>query len=429
MQRILHWRWLLASALAPIGIALVRIAAQPMARTPIDRDLPLVALLIVGWSWAARESRWARAMEMAVPLLAIALLVLTDDDRLRLAAFGLIAATAFAMATVHARREAAERCTLVVSGLLLLRWLPLTSVEVLRESIVLAGTVLVFFVLAGFGDRDRPRADASFILIAALAVGLVAPIHPGRAMLFPFVLALLLFLVRSSPLALLFSIAAFVSAASGRSTKGPIFVAAGIAFLVLALVPRTRPRLQAPNASFPMRVLPAAIAFAFFAFWPWSGLIARALPLVSRYQVPGDRQFLGYALAASQVVTIDLPPRVRRVVVTASGANAARMRPGRLLGTIEGLTGASPVCRRSIVIGDVADFGFDRPSQFFSSRNSFPRFSEWDLRDYGMHTWIQGAGRVALDCGHDVSSLRITAAPGLAPDTRLQIESIEAPAR
>lgn len=365
-------------------------------------------------------------MEMAVPLLAIALLVLTDHDRLRLAAFGLIAATAFAMAAVHARREAAERGTLVAGGLLLLRWLPLTSVEVLRESIVLAGTVLVFFVLGGF--EDRPRADASFILIAALAVGLVTPIHPGRAMLFPFVLALILFLVRSSSLALLFSVAAFVTAAAGRSTKGPLFVAAGIAFLLLALIPKAGGAIWR-SYFVPVRVLLAAIAFAFFSLWPWSGLIARALPLVSRYQAPGDRQFLGYALAASQSVTIDLPPRVRRVVITASGANAARMRPGRLLGTIEGVSDASTVCRRSLVIGDVADFGFDRPSQFFASRNSFPRSSEWDLRDYGMHAWVHGAGRVALDCGHHLSSLRITAAAGLAPDTRLQIESIEAPAR
>ena len=420
----------MASAFAATGLALARIAAQPVARTPIDHDLPLVALLIIAWAWAARDSAWARAIEMAVPLLAIALLAFGDGDRLRLAAFGVITAGAFAIAAVHAQRDIGGRCALVLGGMILLRWLPLASVEILRESIVVAGTVLVFLVLGGFEGDDRPRASTPLILMASLAVGLVTPIHPGRAMLFPFVIALLLFLVRSSSLAAVLSAAAFVAAYAGRSSKGPLFVAAGIALLVASLVSRMRlPEQSRATPLAPMRLLLSAIAFALLALWPWSGVVARALPLVPRYEPPGEQQLLGYALAASESATFDLPPRVRHVVVTASGANAARMRPGTLLGTIEAVSDASSDCRRSIRIGDVADFGFDRSTQFFASRNSFPRWSEWDLRDYGIHAWVHGAGRVAIGCGHDISSLRITAAPGLPPDARLQIESIETPAR
>ena len=426
MVRVPHWRWLVFSGLSAISLVLVRVAAQPVARTPIDQDLPLIALLVGGWAWATRDTVWSRTIEMAVPLLAIALLTLVAHDRLRLAAFGIIAASALATAAVHARHHLGERCALVLGGVILLRWLPLASVEFLRESIVLAGTTLVYFVL---GSSDKENERAPLILAAALAVGLATPIHPGRAMVFPFVLALLLFLIRSRSLAALLSAAAFVAAYAGRSAKGPLFVTAGIALLVLVLLPRSRKREVSSRALAPLRLVLLATAFALLTLWPWSGVIARALPLVPRYEAAEEEQVvLGYALAASESATIDVPPRVRHLVVTASGANAARMRPGRVLGTIEVAGDAAP-CRRSIRIGDASDFGFDRSTQFFSSRNSYPRASAWDLRGYGMQAWIHGAGRVALGCGREIASLRVTAAADLPPDARLQIESIGIPRR
>lgn len=238
--------------------------------------------------------------------------------------------------------------------------------------------------------------------------------------------ALLLFVTRSRSLAAVLSVASFVAAYAGRSSKAPLFVAAGMALLVLALVRKRGERTEtsATSLAFPRLVI-GSFAVSLLALWPWSGVIARALPLVARYEPAGEQQLVGYALAASESATLTLPRRARHVVVTASGANAARLRPGRLLGAIEGVDDSSTVCRGTIRIGDVADFGFGRPSQFFASRNSFPRISGWDLRDFGMQAWVYGAGRVSLGCPRHIDAVRVTAAADLPPDARLQIESIE----
>lgn len=434
MERVSHWRWLVAPVLAAAALVLVRLAAQPVARTPIDHDLPLVALLIGCWAWAARDSRWSRAIEMAVPLLAIALLALGDHDRVRLAAFGIVAAGAFAIATVQARPDAGERCALLLTGLVLLRWMPLASLEIWRELLVAGGTLLVFAAVGGFDDLRRETLPLT--LTAALAAGLVTPIHPARAMLFPYLLALLLFVTRSRSLAGALSVAAFVAAYAGRSTKGPLFVAVGIALLIVALIMQRRERrerserAEAPSTRFAVpRLVIGAAAVALLALWPWSGVLARALPLVARYEPHGEQQPVGYALAASESATLSLPQGVRHLIVTASGANAARLRTGRMLGTVEGVSEGSSVCRSIMRIGDVADFGFGRPSQFFASRNAYPRRSEWDLRDYGMQAWVYGAGRVSLVCPREIAAIKLTAAADLPPDARLQIESIETSAR
>lgn len=410
--------------LAAGALALVRTAAQPGAGTPIDHDLPLIALLVGVWAWASRDSVWSGAIEMAVPLLAIALLAVGDDDRVRLAGFGIIAASAFALAVMHTRPGIAERCALLISGIVLLRWMPLASVEIGREVVVILGTTLIFAALGGF---DACRRNAfPLILIAALGVSLVTPIHPGRALLFPLVMALLLAVTRSRSLALLFCGVAFVLAYAGRATKAPLFVASGIALLILVVITkRTDGSEGEPAPPGALRLVIGGVGLALLSLWPWSGVIARALPLVPRYEPPGEQQKVGYALAASESATIEVPAHVRHLVVTASGANAARMRPGRLLGRIEAMSDARIVCERSIRIGDVADFGFDRPSQFFASRNSYPRRSGWVVQGYGMGAWVDGGGRVSLRCPRDIASLRLTAASDLPPDARLQIDFIE----
>ena len=107
----------------------------------------------------------------------------------------------------------------------------------------------------------------------------------------------------------------------------------------------------------------------------------------------------------------------------------ARFKPGRIVGTIEARDRRGGVTTRAIRIGDVADFGFTRRDQFFASRNPLPRFSPGEIRDYGTNAWLWGAGRTAIACTADLVSLRVVAVSDLPPQTHLQIDSVEFPAR
>jgi hypothetical protein len=107
----------------------------------------------------------------------------------------------------------------------------------------------------------------------------------------------------------------------------------------------------------------------------------------------------------------------------------ARFKPGRIVGTIEARDRRGGVTTRPIRIGDIADFGFTRRDQFFASRNPLPLFSPGEIRDYGANAWLWGAGRTAVACTADLASLRVVAAPDLPPQTHLQIDSVEFPAR
>jgi hypothetical protein len=98
-------------------------------------------------------------------------------------------------------------------------------------------------------------------------------------------------------------------------------------------------------------------------------------------------------------------------------------------GTIEAVDARGQTTTRPITIGDIADFGFTRREQFFASRNPLPRFSPGEIRDYGANAWIWGAGRSAIACAADIRSLRVVAAPNLPPQSHLQIDSVEFPAR
>jgi hypothetical protein len=127
---------------------------------------------------------------------------------------------------------------------------------------------------------------------------------------------------------------------------------------------------------------------------------------------------------------IDIPAHVRHAVVTMSGGQMARLKRGRIIGTIEATdTRGRTMTTRQITIGDVADFGFGRREQFFASRNPLPRFSPGEIRDYGANAWLWGAGRTAIASPADFASLRIIAAPNLPHDAHLQIDTVEFPAR
>jgi len=208
----------------------------------------------------------------------------------------------------------------------------------------------------------------------------------------------------------------FAAAFFARYSLASVYIAAAIVFLV-PLLERARP-------------LAYAAALVIFALWPWSGIIARALPLVRNYDpAGGDIRPIAQALAASESLPLSVPPHVRHAVVTASGGQMERLKPGRVVGTIEATDTNRRVTTRQIRIGDVADFGFTRRDQFFASRNPFPRFSPGEIRDYGANAWLWGAGRTAIACAADMTSLRVVAAPDLPQQAHLQIDAVEFPAR
>src|SRR5207302_4185667 len=179
-----------------------------------------------------------------------------------------------------------------------------------------------------------------------------------------------------------------------------------------------------------VKPLTYAAAVVIFALWPWSGIIARALPIVRNYEpADGNVRTVGWALAPSEAHAIDVPPHVRHAVVTASGGQMARLKPGRVVGTIEATDRRGHLTTRPITIGDIADFGFTRREQFFASRNALPRFSPGEIRGYGANAWVWGAGRTAIASASDIRNLRVIAAPNLPHDAHLQIDSVEFPAR
>jgi hypothetical protein len=231
---------------------------------------------------------------------------------------------------------------------------------------------------------------------------------------FPFAVALLAFATRNVPHAV--AALLLVCAYFARYSLATIYVAAAIVFLV-PLLDRVRPLVY-------------AAAVVVFALWPWSGIIARALPVVRNYEPPsGASRPVVSALAASESLPLGVPPHVRHVVITASGGQMARLKPGRIIGTIEATDRRGLVTRREIRIGDVADFGFTHREQFLGSRNPFPRFSPGDIRDYGANAWVWGSGRTALASAADIASLRVVAAPNLPQNAHLQIDAVEFPSR
>ena len=390
-----------------------------LTTTPIDAHLPLVIALVLACAWAARGTGWSAIVQCAVPLLLAAMMTIADE-RTRLMADGMIVAAAFGVAAVawergRPARIAPQDVVLTIAGIVLLRWIPLRDVHVVKELIVIAGSVALLFALASVGRRAVATAGGTPALPGVLFLAAVTPISPGKMALLPLTVAVLVFITRRVP-RVATGAAFLVCAVFARYSLATIYIAVAIVFLV-PLLDRVKP-------------LTYATGIAIFALWPWSGIIARALPIVRHYEpAAGEARPAGWALAPSEVRAIDVPPHVRHAVVTASGGQMARLRRGRVVGRIEATDARGRTITRPITIGDIADFGFTRREQFFASRNPLPRFSPGEIRDYGANAWVWGGGRTAIASPADIALLRVIAAPTLPHDAHLQIDSVEFPHR
>ena len=372
--------------------------------TPIDRALPFVIVLLSFCGFVAE--RWSAAIQTATILVFVPAIFLIDEHT-RLLAYGIIAAAAFAFAVAIAPRTLSASIALTVAGVLLLRWIPFSQVILWRELILLLGAIAI--VMTG---RLKPIAAH---IAAALAIALFTPIFPARMLVFPFFVTILLMI----PLPRIAIAAPLIAAA--------FFMRYSIAVLcvVAALVILSREDGEGSLAerSFPFAVLGVrmTVPIALFALWPWSGIVARAFPAVLFAEPASPRsQPVWIAIARAQSVSLDIPPGVRRVVITASGANAARLPGGRAVGWVDG-----GGMRKMIRIGDIADFGFMRREHFFASRNRPPRTPLDDIHDYGASAWLHTAGRIAIASPRPITALHVTAAPDLPPGAKLQIEAVE----
>jgi hypothetical protein len=417
--------------------------------TPIDADLPLVIALVLVCAWVARGTRWSAAVQCAVPLLIVVMMTLTNE-RTRLFGYGVVVAAAYGITAVASAGSAERRrpagwpggvsppyIVLTVVGIVLLRWIPLRDVRVIRELVVLAGSIALLFAMPRRRDAAGPAGETPAFLIAVLAVAVTTPVRAGAMTFFPFAVALLVLVCRGLAISwsrgnrsdadgetarlgdrMSLAVAALllVCAFFARYSLATVYVAAAIVFFV-PVIDRLRP-------------LTYAAAMVVFALWPWSGIVARALPLVRNYEPPsGETRPIAVALASAESLPIPVPPHVREVVVTTSGAQVARFRSGRVIGAIEATDLRGRVTMRPIRIGDVADFGFARREQFFGSRNPLPRFSPGEIRDYGASAWVWGAGRTKITCTSDIATLRVVAAADLPPQSHLQVDSVEYPSR
>jgi hypothetical protein len=342
----------------PLSILVCWFAMERVIRfdTPVDAALPMIALLLMAVAWAT--DWWIAAF---VPLLAVAEIV-SADERVRLLSLGVVVAAVFVAGLAFCERAPGILRSIVVTvaAVMILRWIPLADVSVLRETVMLAIAAAIAAVLGG-----GPLAIAIAVLSA-----LFTPLIPLRTVVLP--LAVL-----------------------GLSLTARIF---GM----------RRPRLQF------VALLLLAAPLILFA---WSGVVARALPVVWRGLPQKQARFMvNAALAPGQGIDLEVPAGARALIV--SGANVPRMRRGAQLGVIE-------PGHRVVTIGDAADWGALRREHFYGSRNPLPADPAGSLHGYGYSTWIDGAGRIAL--APSTKRVRVVAAPNLPPGASLQVEGFEVP--
>lgn len=338
-------------------------ACQLAAQTATPVDR---ALPLIGLAVVAFAWASRDAILAAVPALVVCASVF-PGEHLRLFAYGVVVAAAISLALAFAKRE---------------------------------------------DDFEEKTLAMPLIAIAALVLLRwipLAEVRVGRELAILAIAALIVFVLGRTPLSVAVAVAAglFTPAVPLRTLALPLAV------LVVAAIARIfgMQRLRA--------LLPSIVWSGFvMLFFAWSGVTARSFTWFLRAAAPpAHRVTIAEAIPPGRSVTFDVPEGASNLIV--SGANVARLAPGTVVGRIEP--------GRSIVIGDVADWGFMRRDVFYGTRNALPRDPAGTLRSYGYTAWVDGAGRIAVPAG--VRTIRVTADPDLPGDASLQVEGFEVQAR
>jgi hypothetical protein len=237
--------------------------------TPIDAALPVIAVIITIVAAMTRP-----AIQLAVPLLMGGEIVIADE-RLRLIWFGVVIGIAFAAALLF-ELDFIRAAVLTVGAIILLRWIPLSSVMFARELLLIAIALLIVFVM-----RSAPVG-----VVVAISVALFTPAIPLRTLGFPIAVLIVL-----------------------------------TAFRAFGM-----PRLRAD-------VLCSFAVAVMLLFFAWSGIFARALPLAIRgLPIATPRAPMNMALAPGQSITLDVPSHATALIL--SGANLSRLREGTIVGSV-----------------------------------------------------------------------------------------------
>ncbi len=267
-------KWIPAIIAAVVSAYAAAVVAQ--YATPIDSALPLIVVIVTIVAALSHP-----AIQVAVPLL-IGGEIAIADERLRLLWFGTVIGAAFAAATLchpdpeRQRRGGTRAVVVAVSAIVLLRWIPLKTVVIWREVLLIA---IVLLILAAL------RGTAAGVALA-VAVALFTPLIPLRTIGFPLAVLVVVVVLRAFDFPVLhFDVAASLS---------------------------------------------LALMLTFFA---WSGVFARATSFAIR-GLPSatPREPIRMALAPGQSVNLDVPADANAVIL--SGANISRLRPGTIAGSI-----------------------------------------------------------------------------------------------
>jgi hypothetical protein len=148
-------------------------------------------------------------------------------------------------------------------------------------------------------------------------------------------------------------------------------------------------------------------------FFAWSGVFARAFPVVVRGLKSAERVPVQLSLPAGRSAELDVPDGATAMIL--SGANVPRLARGTVIGRID--PGGIPVR-----IGDVADWGVLRREHVYAARHRLPENPAGLIRDYGYAAWLDGGGRMPVP---QTRVVRVTADRALPPDARLQIDAFE----
>jgi hypothetical protein len=251
----------------------------------------------------------------------------------------------------------------------------------------------------GYGHRTPKLAVAALVLLRWIPL----PAHVGRELVLLALAATMVWLLRSTPFAMLFAVTVVLitPAVPLRTLALPLAMTGAVFLARFFQMPRIA--LTVPS------LFVLACMLTFFA---WSGVLARGFPYFAHSARESPRRdVLNLALAPSRSVVLDVPSDATALIV--SGANVARFRRGTLLGTIE--PGAIP-----IRIGDGSDWGYMRRDFFYGGHNPLPVRPAGMLRGYGYDAWVDGAGLVTLP--PRARTIRVTADANLPRDGSLQVE-------
>lgn len=228
--------------------------------TVLDGSLPLVVILIAILAWIA--GRLEGVVQATLPLLV--LLAAVPDEAPRLLGYGAILGFAAVVAawglcqSENSEKRSRQWVALLVVLTVALRAVPVPSESLVSLALLLAG-------VAALAVQFESRDGSWHALPLILATGLVTPLLPARASLFPLMLACLILFVRRGSLAALAG-SAILAIAAGRWAM--LLVAIGAFPVLISTAIGRKPRAEPTLIAVPAALSSWPVAARFISFAP-----------------------------------------------------------------------------------------------------------------------------------------------------------------